>query len=193
MHLHISTRPLAAMSAVAALALALPATAATNLVNNGGFEDGSLAGWSGSVLDSPYSGVDCVSGTAAAGTCQAFLGTFGSADTLSQDLATTAGQTYAVSFAFTSDGSVPAAFSVSFGGQTLYSAGSPSAGTQLLSFTGTAAASSTSLVFSFSNDPGYYTLDAVSVTAVPEPATAALMGAGALALAAWRRRPHRRR
>ena len=192
MHFAFATRPLAALATAAAMTWALPAAAATNLVSNGGFEDGSLAGWSGSVLSSPYSGAECVSGTAAEGACQGFLGTFGSTDTLSQALATTAGQTYAVSFTFSSDGSVPASFSVSFGGQTLYSVSSPAAGTQALSFSATAVSSSTALVFSFSNDPGYYTLDAVSVTAVPEPATAALMGLGMLGLAAWRRRPHGR-
>lgn len=189
--LHGLHRLLAAATFTAACALALPAGAATELVTNGGFEEGSLAGWSGSVLDNPFSGVDCPgAGAAAEGSCQAFLGSFGGGSSrLSQDLATTAGQAYAVSFSFASDGSAPAHFSVAFGGQTLYGATSPAAGAaQAFVFTATALAPSTALVFSFDNAPGYYGLDAVSVTAVPEPASAVLMGLGALGLAAWRRR-----
>lgn len=195
MHIHFKKQALAAFAAAMA-AMALPAAASTELVANGGFEEGSLASWSGSVLLNPFSGVDCPgAGAAAEGSCQAFLGTFGDSSSLSQTLATTAGQAYAVSFSFASDGSTPASFAVSFGGQTLYSVASPAAASaQAFVFTATAVDTSTSLVFDFSNDGGYYLLDAVSVTAVPEPGSAVLMslgGLGALGLSAVRRRRQR--
>ena len=78
-----------------------------------------------------------------------------------------------------SDGSTPSSFSVNFGGQSLYQAvDTSSTALQTLSFTTSAVGASTALTFSFQNDPGYFVLDGISVTAVPEPASLALMLAG---------------
>lgn len=178
------------LTAVAALSLCGSAMAA-DLVTNGGFESGSLTGWSGSVLSNPYSGVVCLgAGTAVEGACEAFLGTNGNADSLTQVLSTVSGQSYAISFLLQGDASVPSDFSVSFGGQTLYSTtGLTSTAPQVLSFVAAATSPTTMLNFSFRNDPGYFLLDAVSVTAVPEPASLPLMllGLGLGSFAAWRR------
>jgi hypothetical protein len=164
---------------------------AADLVTNGGFEAGSLSGWSGSVLTNPYSGVACLgAGSVPEGSCEAFLGTSGNADTLSQVLSTVAGQSYTIRFSLLGDGSVPSDFSVSFGGQVLYSAAAGLLPTtpQVLSFVAAATGSATALTFGFQNDPGYFLLDAVSVTPVPEPASLPLMLLGLGAVAVWRRR-----
>lgn len=179
------------LTAMAALSLCGSAMA-SDLVANGAFEAGSLAGWSGSVLTNPYSGVVCLgAGSVPEGSCEAFLGTSGSADTLTQALSTVAGQAYAISFLLQSDGSVPSDFSVRFGDQWLYTSATrlPPTTPTVLSFTAAATAETTSLTFSFRNDPGYFVLDAVSVTAVPEPSALPLMLLGVGAIAVWRRRP----
>lgn len=176
--------------AAAACVLTAPAMAAS-IVTNGGFETGDLTGWSGTLLASPYSGVICPgAGGAPENNCVLFAGTDGAAETLSQVLSTVVGQSYAVSFSFSSDGSSPSSFSAAFGNQGLYSVTSPAlSAATTYTFTGTATGTSTALVFSFRNDPGYFMLDAVSVSAVPEPATAALAAAGLLGLLGWRRGP----
>jgi hypothetical protein len=64
------------------------------------------------------------------------------------------------------------------------------------SFTEVAAGSTTTILFSFRNDPGYLALDDVSVvangsTVIPEPSSMALACIGGLSLVvvtAWRRR-----
>ncbi|SEL52625.1 PEP-CTERM protein-sorting domain-containing protein [Roseateles sp. YR242] len=187
--------PLLAMLAMlAAMSLALPAKA-QNLVTNGGFETGDLTGWSGTVLANPYSGVYCPgAGGAPEGSCEAFLGTAGSSDTISQMISTVAGQLYTVSFSFQSDGSTPSSLLVSFGNQAAYSLLSPvSTDLHSYTFSGLATGASTELLFNFRNDPGYFIVDGISVSAVPEPASFALCLAGVLGLAMKRRWTLRRR
>lgn len=196
MHIDSFKKPLltAALAAVGALGLT-PAMAA-NIVTNGGFETGDLTGWSGTVLSNPYSGVICLgAGSVAEGSCELFLGTNGASSTVSQVLGTVAGQSYAVSFSFKTDGSgAPNSFSVDFGNSSLYNVVNATSTTaQTFTFTGSAVGAATALVFNFKNDPGYFFLDAVSVSAVPEPQTFALAAVGLVGLLARRRVALRRR
>ena len=62
-----------------------------------------------------------------------------------------------------------------------------------LTFNVTATSASTSLAFTFRNDPAFWDLDNVAVTAVPEPESWALIALGLAALAVRRRRASTRR
>jgi hypothetical protein len=116
------------------------------------------------------------------------LGPVGSNGTLTQNLATTVGESYLISFAWAPDAGAPSdlstTLSAAFGGTTLFSVTNPGAsGFQSLSFVRTATTATTPLTFTFRDDPSFLLLDAVSVslnavTTVPEPATLSLLGLG---------------
>ncbi len=171
-------RGLAALS-FSALLLSLPSHAATNLVSNGGFESGDFTGWSGSAVV-PLNGVYCPgAGAVPEGNCAAYFGSLGSALTLQQSFATTVGTPYLVNFSFQGDGDVPSSFAVLWGAQTLYSVSNPAGGVfATFAFSATAVSTITTLAFVTRDDPGFMYLDAVSVTAVPEPSSAALLALG---------------
>lgn len=82
--------------ASAALALALTASASAELVTNGGFETGDLSGWQVSLAGQGSSltvfGSDSFEGTSHA----SFSASGGQYDSISQSLATTAGQQYEI-------------------------------------------------------------------------------------------------
>lgn len=171
----------AALLLASAPALAL---AAGNLVANGDFETGDFTGWTEFGDDTIYKGVTCAGADPAGGDCLAYFGTATpSGITQSIDLGQ-AGQAYAVSFAFMPDGGLPSSLKVEFGGQTLLSLNNSSASDfQVFSFNGLSNAARMTLSFTFTDPSGLLFLDNVSVTAVPEPATLGLMGAGLAALA----------
>jgi hypothetical protein len=172
------------------LAVAAPARADTigNLLVNGGFEELDFTGWN---LDDPsgFSLVQCAPGTQVAeGFCAAFLGTAGQDGTLSQSFATQPGQNYHLSFAFLWDGT-PLSFTASINDIPLFMRVDPPA---LADFRTAhrffrAAGPTTTLSFTFRDDPGFIGLDAVAVT-VPEPGSAALIGLALAGLALARTR-----
>jgi hypothetical protein len=187
--------------AAAALLFAVPAAHA-DLVTNGGFEDGNFTGWAlvGSTVDNGVTHAPYVH----TGAWGAFLGQKSGLGTLSQSIATTLNQDYAVAFWIetvgnTSDNSI----SANFGNTTLLNATNFSTN-GWVEYTGTlvATSASTSLQFSFFNSPGFFGLDDVCVgpgsqiscgtmqkgPAVPEPMTLGLVGSGLAAAGAFARR-----
>lgn len=179
---------------------------AINLVVNGGFDHADITvnpvdfvGWTASGNTGNYFSVG--PDRTGAGMYSAMIGTMGSDTILSQtqDLATVAGQQYLVSFWLkNTQGYSGDPFQVIFDGRTLasWTTAGPFNWTQF-SFLATAGASNAELTFSLHNNPSFYYLDDVSVTATiappaptPEPASLALLGTGLLAAAALRHKRH---
>ena len=182
----------AAASAAPAHAQAACDAVAGNLVQNCGFETGA-SGWdfSSNLLrrtSDPFyvhSGRRGVSG-----------GTVGGLGHLTQDIATTPGQTYTVSFWYRSTGAFTNQLFASFAGQTLLDAYNLPAGDWLqYSFDVAALGPVSTLDLGLRNDPNYDALDDVSVTAAstvtPEPGTWALLASGLAAVGGVARRRRR--
>jgi hypothetical protein len=158
-------------------------------VGNGGFETGDFTDWTligDPTLDFPLAGDDVdVAGTSAlygepdeifvhSGLYGAYLGEYPDTGSLSQAVATTAGQQYLVSFWLTSvpyEGStVPNAFAAIWNGSALFSQTNLDAfGWTNMQYVVPATSASTTLEFDFDNVPGAFGLDDVSVEPVPAP------------------------
>lgn len=181
--------PLAGLALAAAMAFAAPAQA--NLVANGSFETEDFSGWT-QTGDIDLAGVQCPGADASvfAGGCSAYFGTTAVGGITQEIDVGRAGLSWNLSFALKPDGGTPGSFAVRFGGQTLLSLVNPAAADYTLyQFSGLTTGGTMTLAFDFSNAVGLTFFDAVSVTAVPEPGSVGLMGAGlaALVLAARRR------
>lgn len=160
--------------------LAAPVQAQTELVVNGGFEQRGFDGWV-QTGDTVFNDVLCGAG-AYAGECAAIFGSVGESSIGQTVNVGAAGLTYNLSFALQSDGA-PNSFNVLFGGQTLLSLTSaPEGSYTLYKFSGLTTGENMTLSFSFSSPISTLYLDSVSVTAVPEPQTVALMFAGLAAV-----------
>ena len=175
-----------ALTAVAALSVAYPAKA--NLITNPGFETGNFTGWTG------ISNAD-VTGTAlgVAPHSGSFQAAFTDPSSISQSVATTAGQSYTISFFYAVSGSPSPnlALNVTWGGSVFgYLFHSASAYTEY-SITVPAFASSTTLAFGTTGPGGFSFLDDVSVTPTTVPdggTTVSLLGCALVGLAGLRRK-----
>ena len=172
----------ASFLACAALALTLGTSQvqAAELVTNGGFETGDFTGFT-RTGNQGFTGVSgAFSGTNPyEGNFQGYFGAVGSAGTISQTLATVAGQQYLISFALRSFGGRTNSFAADFGATNLITLSNfGNLPYNVFTFTETATSAATVLSFRIRQDPSYYLLDSVSVVGVPEPATWALMITG---------------
>jgi hypothetical protein len=143
-------------------------------VTNGGFETGDFTGWTQGG-NTGFTSVDFGIGHSGYG---AKFGPAGSNGTISQNIITTPGQTYEVSFFLDPDGN-PSFFSASFAGFTgVTLTDTPNATYTPYTFQGVASASSSTLSFSFRDDRGFILFDDVSVTQTPAAVPGPIAGAG---------------
>ena len=161
-------------------ALHASATPITNIVTNGGFETGNFSGWTQGGNTS-FTGVDSFS--AHSGNFGAFMGPGGKGGpgSLSQNLTTTVGANYELSFFMygendsgSHDGSFNSVqFQVFWNGVMIFDTTNPPSSYQQFSFVNLAATgTSTELKFVFQNDPSFFHLDdvvaGITATGVPE-------------------------
>jgi hypothetical protein len=186
------------IAATAALLLSAGAASAANLVTNGSFETGDFTGWE----QFGDTGFTFVTSEVSSGgpTDGDFHAAFGPTDPngggILQTIATVAGASYTLTFDLANIGNPPNAWGLVWDGDFIdivfdlepfdY---------QSLSYSLVASSGSTELAFAFYNEPSYFLLDNISLTAdsgaIPEPASWALMiaGFGLVGSTLRRRRP----
>ncbi len=157
------------------------------LVQNGGFEMGDFTGWTQSGNIDGYETVVTDPAYIQSGNYGAQIGCYGSLYYLSQTLPTTPGQLYLVSFWVVNyNGVGPNEFLADWGATTLFDQTDMGTDGWLhMQYLVTAAGTSTTLQFGFRNDPWYFALDDVSVTAVQRPAFQSLVKSGGSVNLAW--------
>lgn len=165
--------------------------AVDNLVLNGGFETGDFSDWNVGYMYYDFHIVTGIPEFVHSGEYAAQLAGFEQDTFLSQDIVTTPGATYHVSYWLKGDGNTPNNVAVSFGETSLfYEANMGAFPYAEYNFDVEATTEISTLQFGIQNDQGYFRLDDVAVTLVPEPSTLALLVASCVGLLgyAWRRR-----
>ena len=176
---------------VSGLLASFGANAATNLVQNGGFETGDFTDWTTNAVSFP---MYIVTSPVEEGTYAAQIAGFSfGPDTLSQTIATTSGDTYTLSFWRYQQNVGPSTFlDVTWDGTAVFSENLLGRGYNVpyQHFTASVVGTgSDTLVFTSANDPGFTYVDNVSVSSgVPEPSTWAMMllGFAGLGLTGYR-------
>ena len=161
-----------------------PGSSGDNLVTNGSFGTDSFSGWTlGGNDTSTTWGPQIFIGTNAEGgsTYAAEMGSVGSDGSISQTIATTAGQEYQLTFWLANDvngqGATPNDFTAKWNGTSLLSvANAPQQGYTEYNYVVVATSSSTTLEFDARQDPSIWSLDNISVTPV---GTGVTIGTGA--------------
>jgi hypothetical protein len=173
---------LGAGALVATALLATSANAAINLITNGSFETGDFTGWTTGATSFPQY---IVTSPVEDGLYAAQIAGYSyGADTLSQVVATAAGQTYELSFwRYQVLAGPTISLDVTWDGTTVFSELNPIVQAYQNFTASVVGTGSDTLVFTAVNDPAYTYLDNVSLTAaVPEPATWAMMLLGFVGL-----------
>ena len=151
-----------------------PPPSGSNLVANGNFATGNFTDWTlgGNDATTSSGAVQIFIDTDAEGssTHAAGLGSMGADGTLSQTIATTAGQTYTLSFWLQNEGSGGNDFAAISNGQTLLSLSNAAKfGYTEYTYTVTATGNTMTLEFSAANGPSQWDLDNISLTANSTP------------------------
>ncbi len=171
-----------------ALVTGFPIANAANILINSGFEAGDLRGWTVSG-NTGFIGAACGGVPHTEGNCAAFLGPFGADGSLSQSFSTIARLDYFLQFSVLFDGGSPSDFSAFINGNQIFSRTNPALSPNFLTVTSffQPATAISSISFVARNDTGFFWLDNVVVSVVPEPSSIALLTLGLSGLAILRR------